>query len=169
MKRQKRIGVFETNSSSEHSISIVKKSNFKQWKAGKLYARRAPGKTDYNETWGNFWSEQYYWAFDMITKEEAEARNRKIFEENKKNALESTKQYLERTFDPEAKKWAEEELKYLESLDFERFREVDKLYGHMWITYEEYQEALHHDDCYSPFEHINETEDVVVFGKYFHS
>lgn len=169
MRRQIRTGVFETNSSSEHSISIVKKSNFEQWKAGKLYARRAPGKTEYNETWGNFWSEQYYWAFDMITKEEAEARNRKLFEEYKKNGIERAKQYLDRTSDQKTKKRAKEELKNIETLDFEEFKEVDKMYGHMWITYEEYQEALHQDDCYSPFEHINETEDVVVFGKYFHS
>lgn len=36
MKRQVRRGVFETNSSSTHSITICSKSEFEAWKRGEL-------------------------------------------------------------------------------------------------------------------------------------
>lgn len=36
MKRQIRRGVFETNSSSVHSITMCMKSDFDKWKAGEL-------------------------------------------------------------------------------------------------------------------------------------
>lgn len=164
-----RKSVFETNSSSEHSLSIVKKSNFDLWKSGKQYARRVAGCSEFKETWGNFWSEQYYWAFDVITKEEVEKRNREIFDENLKNEVERAKIYISQASGEQSKKWAQDHLKDLENSSYEKCSLLDKLYDHMWITYDEYIEALRHDDCYSPFEHINETEDVVVFGKYFHS
>lgn len=37
MKRQIRFGVFETNSSSTHSLQICSKEDFDSWKMGKLY------------------------------------------------------------------------------------------------------------------------------------
>ena len=37
MKRQIRQGVFETNSSSVHSITMCTKNEFDEWKEGKLY------------------------------------------------------------------------------------------------------------------------------------
>jgi hypothetical protein len=37
MLRKIRRGIFETNSSSVHSISIVAKEDFEAWKNGKLY------------------------------------------------------------------------------------------------------------------------------------
>ena len=40
MKRQIRIGVFETNSSSVHSISIVSEKDFERWKNGGLIFSR---------------------------------------------------------------------------------------------------------------------------------
>jgi len=36
MKRQVRIGVFETNSSSTHTLTICSKSDFEKWKRGGL-------------------------------------------------------------------------------------------------------------------------------------
>ena len=36
MKRQIRLGVFETNSSSTHSITMCSKSQFEDWQNGKL-------------------------------------------------------------------------------------------------------------------------------------
>ena len=173
MKVKIRKGVFETNSSSEHSLSIVKKSNYDQWKNGTLYARRSPNITEYNETWGNFWSEQYYWSFDMLSKEEADKKNLEIFKEYIKNELETVNIYVERHKDSpdieSVKKWADAQIARYNAMTYETFKPVEKLYNNMWMTYAEYQKALEQDDCYSPFEHVNETEDVVVFGKYYHS
>jgi hypothetical protein len=56
MKKQVRIGVFETNSSSEHSLALINLDKFRQWKEGKLMARVALTQEDKN-CWGNFWSE----------------------------------------------------------------------------------------------------------------
>ena len=169
MKIQIRKGVFETNSSSEHSISIVKKSNFDQWKNGTLYAKRSSKVTEYHKTWGNFWSEQYYWSFDMITKEEADRKNIEILKKNIKKDIDEIDKYESTHNDPAVNRWAEDERAKKNAVNYDSIRSVDKLYGGMWMTYNEYQDALHQDDCYSPFEHVNETEDVVVFGKYFHS
>ena len=173
MKVKIRKGVFETNSSSEHSLSIVKKSNYDQWKNGTLYARRSPNITEYNETWGNFWSEQYYWSFDMITKEDADRKNIELFNKYIDEHIEEVNKYVKKHKDSNdievIRKWAEGETARYKAMTYEVFRPVDKLYNSMWITYAEYQESLHQDDCYSPFEHVNETEDVVVFGKYYHS
>lgn len=36
MKRQIRLGVFETNSSSTHTLTICSKSDFEKWKRGEL-------------------------------------------------------------------------------------------------------------------------------------
>lgn len=172
MRLQIRQGVFETNSSSEHSLSIVKLSNFRNWKAGKLYAKRSSRKTEFKETWGNFWSEQYYWDFALMDINEAKEKNREIFDENIKNEKESIRLYTEKYSGPECDAYIayrKEIIADMERKGFEGIRPIDKLYDGYWMTYEEYQEALRKDDCYSPFEHINETEDVAVFGKYFHS
>lgn len=37
MKRQIRRGVFETNSSSVHSVTMCTKNEFDEWKSGKIY------------------------------------------------------------------------------------------------------------------------------------
>lgn len=36
MKRQIRLGVYETNSSSTHSLTICSEEEFEQWKNGEL-------------------------------------------------------------------------------------------------------------------------------------
>jgi len=172
MKIQIRKGVFETNSSSEHSLSIVKKSNFLDWKAGKMYAKRSPDSSEFKETWGNFWSEQYYWSFALMDANEVEEKNRTIFDKNIKNEKESIKLYAEKNKGPECDAYVayrREVIADMERKGFEGIRPIDKLYDGYWMTYEEYQKALRQDDCYSPFEHINETEDVAVFGKYNHT
>ena len=172
MKIQIRQGLFETNSSSEHSLSIVKKSNFLDWKAGKLYAKRSPNSSEFMETWGNFWSRQYYWDFALLDHDEAEKKNKEIFEEDVKHNKEMIESYSEKHKGPEQDAYIayrKEIIAGMERKGFEGIRPIDKLYDGYWMTYEEYQEALKKDDCYSPFEHINETEDVAVFGKYFHS
>lgn len=37
MKKQIRFGIFETNSSSTHSLSMCSKDDFENWKLGRLY------------------------------------------------------------------------------------------------------------------------------------
>lgn len=61
MKIQIRRNVFETNSSHEHSISIVKSDDWTKWIKGEVMGRiinidRKPG-------WGNFDSEMFIWEF----------------------------------------------------------------------------------------------------------
>ena len=55
MKRQIRQGVFETNSSSEHSIAVVAYSDYDRWKKGELVARSL-GRKESTDPAGNFWS-----------------------------------------------------------------------------------------------------------------
>lgn len=55
MKKQIRFGIFETNSSSTHSLTIFTDEQYKKWLAGDLYC----------STWGN----------NFITKEEYEKLN----------------------------------------------------------------------------------------------
>lgn len=43
MKRQIRRGVFETNSSSTHSLTMCMKSEFDQWKNGEVYLNERTG------------------------------------------------------------------------------------------------------------------------------
>ena len=47
MKVQIRQGVFETNSSSEHSISVVRESDWNGWVSGKLVAAREEVSTKF--------------------------------------------------------------------------------------------------------------------------
>ena len=60
MKRQIRNSVFETNSSSQHSISVMNLDKFNDWKAGKVLARVVSDSED-EHCWGNFWSDMYTW------------------------------------------------------------------------------------------------------------
>lgn len=191
MKVTIRQGVFETNSSSEHSLSIVKKSNFFAWKEGNQYARMTENHTDFEKTWGNFWSRQHYWEFGIFSPEEKDRKNLELFTQHIKEELDKVTQgwkdidsyksmptgedeYFESEDDKE--RFIEAQMKYLnerkeelQDLKMSDFKEVDKFYENMWITYDEYMKALQDGDCYSPFEHVNETEDVVAFGTYFHS
>lgn len=191
MKVQIRQGVFETNSSSEHSIAIVGTGDLQAWKEGKMYARQLPGseEDEDEETWGNFWSQLDHWEFKEMTQEESEKENRKLFDEyikNEKIDLELVRKHWE-----EVKDWPVGENEYFEDEDskrrwiqsqekhineyqltidkqkFEKFNNVRKFYNNFWVSYEEYLDALRNGDCYSPFEHTQ--GDVSVFGIYFHS
>ncbi len=76
MKKQVRIGVFETNFSSEHSLALINLDKFRQWKEGKLMARVALTQEDKN-CWGNFWSEMLSLEFtDDFEKAKSENKER---------------------------------------------------------------------------------------------
>jgi len=189
MKVQIRQGVFETNSSSEHSIAIVGTGDFQAWKEGRMYARQLSESDECKETWGNFWSELEYWEFKKMTPEELEIENRKLFDEY----IQKEKMYIdlawrhweevkgwkvggdEYFYDEEARSnWLRsqernlhEYEKDLKKYKYENFNSVKKFYNNFWVSYEEYLDALRNGDCYSPFEHTQ--GDVSVFGIYFHS
>lgn len=76
MKRQIRQGVFETNSSSEHSLAIVSNDDFERWKKGELAAKCIGDPKEAFEESGNIWSKMYNIEFCPI--EEKEKRNIEI-------------------------------------------------------------------------------------------
>lgn len=189
MKIKIRQGLFETNSSSEHSIAIVNTDLYNAWKNGDVYARRLEEKEDDENSWGNFWSELRHWEFERMTSEEKDEKNRILFSEYIKNGIIANdmnkihlKEYeampvgedeyfeteeCKRSFIKAQEIWIEEHEEYIKKIKLEDFDNDNKLYNHMWITYDEYMDALRNGDCYSPFEHTQ--GDVSVFGIYFHS
>lgn len=62
MKTQIRRGIFETNSSSEHSLTVMNRDKFTQWKEGKLLAR-VINTQETSVSYGNFWSYMYTLEF----------------------------------------------------------------------------------------------------------
>jgi hypothetical protein len=62
MKIQIRQGVFETNSSSQHSLSIMNRDMFIRWKNGEVLARMTRDSEAKN-CWSNFWSTLYNFEF----------------------------------------------------------------------------------------------------------
>lgn len=189
MKVQVRQGVFETNSSSEHSISIVNSKDFRAWKEGNVYARQLRQSDDDKNTWGNFWSKLDHWEFKEMTAEEAERENRRLFDEYIKHEKTDIELYWKHWEDVKSwktgegeyfedeesksnwlenqKQHIEEHSRNIEKLAFENFNATRKFYNNFYVSYEEYIEALRNGDCYSPFEHTQ--DDVSVFGIYYHS
>lgn len=55
MKTQIRRGIFETNSSSEHSLTLMNRNDYYKWKNGEMLARIKSTDED-DHCWGNFWS-----------------------------------------------------------------------------------------------------------------
>ena len=176
MKRQIRLGVFETNSSSEHSISIVPLPTFDYWVQGKMLARRVASSEDPN-CWGNFWSRKYDWEFIRAEeKDKIEAFNRKVFEEwlaQEWDQLEKWKLESEPKDSEYHSYWDpayyERRRKELSNATFEKITATDKFYNDMYVTWKEYIKALQKGDCYSPFKHVDTKNNIVVFGTYFHS
>lgn len=177
MKRQIRLGVFETNSSSEHSISIVPLPTFEYWVQGKMLARKKGGYDEDPNCWGNFWSRKESWEFIRAEeKDKIEGFNRETFRAwlaTEKAELEGWRKRCEPVKSKEHEYWDpeyyEERKKELEEATFEKITATDKYYNDMYITWDEYMEALHNGDCYSPFKHVDTKNNVVVFGTYFHS
>ena len=94
MKIQIRRNVFETNSSNEHSLTVMNNEKFKLWKLGKLLAR-IKNSQEANDTWGNFWSEMYTLEFTDDF-EMAHLENSNIIEAVKRRGLEAIEDYKNR-------------------------------------------------------------------------
>lgn len=127
MKIQIRRGIFETNSSSEHSLSIMNRDMFNRWKNGEVLARMTDSKECKN-CWGNFWSRLYNFEFtediDNARKENEDilhecAARGILQEENYKNKCMTHKKLVERILTQ-----AEEDA--LSEEDFEKYH--DNLY-----------------------------------------
>lgn len=75
MKRQVRIGVFETNSSMTHALTMCSDSEYQKWKDGELY-----------------------WCHDgFISAEEADAECRPTYDSNSEY-YENYEEYIEREY-----------------------------------------------------------------------
>ena len=170
MKVQIRQGVFETNSSSEHSISVVRESDWNGWVSGKLVAREK-GSTGCESCWSNFWSNLDEWEFaepSQLTAEE----NTKIIRTWIEEEISNIKEWcISPNYDKRDDIYWEERLNKL-SVWQENPDYVDnytKFIIGCWLTFEEYVDGLKNGDCYSPFHHGVPDLGVHVFGTYFHS
>lgn len=151
-----RSGIFETNSSSNHNLTIIKDEIYRRWKNHEIVL-----KIDYEydtvldigdgglfRTWGNFFLEQgKYTVAD-------------IGDQREKN-LEILKIYLD--IPDVSQKLKDSILKYEKTGELSSNLFIENLY----LTPEEYIESLEHDDCQSPF--LYKGEDVVVIGHYYRS
>ena len=94
MKRQTRRAVFETNSSSVHSLTICDSDTFKKWKNGELLydkwhdefiksipelsdAQKEDAKASYIQEMGEYWKE-----WDDLSEEEKESWHQKYAKEH---------------------------------------------------------------------------------------
>ena len=76
MKRQIRRGVFETNSSSTHSLTIVSQEDYDKWKKGEMLIHKwnddliskediTEDKLDYYETYDEYWEDSDLETFEQ--------------------------------------------------------------------------------------------------------
>lgn len=204
MKKNVRLGVFETNSSSEHAFAVINLDKFRKWKNGELVGR-VIGTQEAKNCWGNFWSEMLSLEFtDDLQK--AKLENESMFKSNIAKCLEKNELYKQRCLEyvPKLQRQLtkeelaalspEEEQQYyddeymdkmhkfdeseynkekemLESMKFEDFDEhFGKVECGLWCTFEEFWDSwIKNNDCYSPFEHDDTTNNVHIIGKYYHS
>lgn len=143
MKQQIRLGVFETNSSSVHSITMVEKSNYEKWKNGEiLYCEyNSKGKKEF------------------LPSDEAIEKNLSLFDKE-----DLTEDFI--------KKYKETKNLY-KSLDESDsdidYYDLDL--SELYLNYEEYEEMVAERYCYEEFEEEYKTksgETIVAFGYYGH-
>ena len=161
MKQQIRKGVFETNSSSEHSLTVMNRDKFNDWKDGKLLARRKSISED-QHTWGNFWSCMMIFEFTDDF-EQAKKDNDKIIEDYKQYEVKHLIDYKEKCLNH--KKLIEKELSEDELIDLSAKSPKDA---------DEYIDKLYEDSLYRFNEdHYNQRMDLLnninfeTFGKNF--
>lgn len=131
MKIQIRRNVFETNSSHEHSISIVKSDDWTKWIKGEVMGRiinidRKPG-------WGNFDSEMFIWEFSS-DKDKCALDNQMLLDEIKKAGIEEEEEYKNKCLNH--KKLVE---KRLTDEEFEALSEEEQ---------DKYEDNLYMDNLY---------------------
>lgn len=163
--KQIRQGLFETNSSSEHSLSIMKEADYEAWKNDEVAVMFIEDSYDsdggdfdgYLSTWGNFSTHSLKISTCPIQKK---------LEENMKILRDWIKEEEEdgwiSKYHPNFKALVDEYEKTEVFTD-----EMYKIFPDLYYSREEYKEMLLRDDCESPF--FYRGEGVVVIGHYFHS
>lgn len=151
MKRQIRRSVFETNSSSEHSLAIVNTDEFKQWVEGKLVAR-SKGRKEGAAT-GNFWS--YLHEMEFAPSEEKDKRNIAYIEEN-----------FQKYYNPEDgwKTYKTPE----QLIATYKERGIEYFGMHLYATYQEYQKFGFDSERPLHFSHELDNGKTII-GDYYHT
>ena len=165
MARSVRQGLFETNSSSEHSLSIMKEADYEDWKNDEIavmfvedsYDSDGGDSDGYLSTWGNFSTHSLKVSTCPIQKKLDE--NMKILRDWIKEEEEDG--WISK-YNPNFKALVDEYEKTEVFTD-----EMYKIFPDLYYSREEYKEMLLRDDCESPF--FYRGEGVVVIGHYFHS
>lgn len=157
-----RSGIFETNSSSTHSLCIIKNDLYKKWRNHEIVVKIEYNWSPENDkgdnglfgTWGNFFCERG--KLDWIPIEEQHEKNIEILTE-----------YISKEV---YKYYTGEELNNKLRVVEEYFEDKNlaKLFQgvliDLYCTPEEYLESLRCGDCDSPF--IYKGDEVVVLGHY---
>lgn len=164
--KQIRQGLFETNSSSEHSLSIMKEADYEAWKNDEIAVMFNfdddfdidRGDSDgYLSPWGNF--STYSLKISMCPIQKKLEENMKILRDWVK--------------EEEADGWISQSHPNFKALvdKYEKTGvftdEMYKIFPYLYYSREEYKEMLLRNDCDSPF--FYRGEGVVVIGHYFHS
>ena len=144
MKRQIRFGVFETNSSSEHSIALINLDTFRKWKSGEVMGRVKSMQQD-NHCWGNFWSEMLSFEFTEDF-EKASADNVNIFNLVIADHLRKNEEHKQRclSYIPKIEReLTKEEEKNLSEEEFDQYMEdkyMDSIHRFDEPTYDYYKD-----------------------------
>lgn len=164
--KQTRQGLFETNSSSEHALSIMKEVDYEAWKNDEIAVMfdfdddfdSDGGDSDgYLSTWGNF---------SVCSLKISTCPIQKKLEENMKILRDWVKE-------EEKGGWISKNHPNFKALvdEYEKTEvftdEMYKIFPYLYYSREEYKEMLLRGDCESPF--FYRGEGVVVIGHYFHS
>ena len=151
MKKKIRIGTFETNSSSEHSLAIINTDDYSQWVEGKLVARSISKKE--GDATGNFWT--YIHEMEFAPAEEKDKRNIA---------------YIEEKFQD----WLNPDDGWKEYKTPERLIEIYKESGikhfgmNLYATFQEYKEFGFDGERPSHFHHTLDNGKTII-GDYYHT
>ena len=144
MKQQIRLGVFETNSSSVHSLTMVEKPDYERWKKGEIlfseYGRHGDS--------------------EFLPADEAIEKNLSMFDEE--DLTEKFVEEYRKTKNLYKSLEADEDC----GIDYD-----DLNLSELYLNYEEYEEMVAERYCYEDFEEEYTTksgETIVAFGYYGH-
>ena len=152
MKRQVRVGVFETNSSSEHSIAVVPKNDYDRWVSGELVARSL-GRKESPDPCGNFWS--YIHEIEFAPAGQRDELNTKYINENYFN------------FADPSNGWRG----YKSPDKLLEMYKIGKLNHNMclYMKYDDFVESGFEGESYVEHFSHNAPNGLKIFGTYYHS
>ena len=163
-----RRNIFETNSSSNHNLTIIPDDTYKRWRNHEITLKISygygydpeldEGDNGFLGTWGNFLLKQGNIEISDISntrEKNIKSLEKVLYDWVYPNFKEAQKNYLA---DLEEYKVSGKIGEYLH-----RFAGTDNLF----LTPEEYEELLAYTDCQSPF--LYQGSGVVVIGYYYRS